>query len=44
MQRWEKHQNNKTSYGVEAFPKNNMLFFHTFQKLMFYNDRMPCQK
>jgi hypothetical protein len=35
---WEKHQNNKISYGVEAFLAKKMFLFHTFQKLMFYND------
>jgi hypothetical protein len=40
----KKHQNNKTSYGVEAFPKNNMLSINTFKNSMFYNDPMSCQK
>jgi hypothetical protein len=35
---WEKHQNNKTSYGVEVFPEKNMFLFPTFQKSLFYND------
>jgi hypothetical protein len=38
MEKTSKHQNNKTSYGVEAFLENNMFFFHTFQKSMIYND------
>jgi hypothetical protein len=38
MEKTSKHQNNKTSYGVEAFLENNMFFFHTLQKSMFYND------
>ncbi len=33
MKKCVKHQNNKSGYGVEAFQKNNMLFFHTFQKI-----------
>jgi hypothetical protein len=41
----EKHQNNKTSYGVEAFPKNNMLFFHTLKESIFYKKNpMSCPK
>jgi hypothetical protein len=36
MKNMKKHQNNKTWYGVEAFPKNNMLLFHTLQNLMFH--------
>jgi hypothetical protein len=42
MQNIGKHQNNKTSYGIEAFPKNNMLLFHILQKSMFYNDPLFC--
>ncbi len=29
----KKHQNNKSGYGIEAIIKNNMLFFHTPQKI-----------
>jgi hypothetical protein len=41
----EKNQNNKTSYGVEAFLENNMLFFHTLKKSIFYKKNpMPYPK
>jgi hypothetical protein len=33
MKVWEKHQNNKIGYGIEAFPKNKILLFHTPTKL-----------
>jgi hypothetical protein len=29
----EKKNNNKSSYEVEAFLENNIIFFHTFQKI-----------
>ncbi len=34
----KKHQNNKTSYGVKAFPKYNMLLFYILKNSMFYNE------
>jgi len=41
---WKKYQKSKTSYGVEAFPKNNMFFFHILQKSMVYNDPLVLPK
>jgi hypothetical protein len=33
MKSMKKHQNNKTNYGVEAFPENNMFLFHSLPKI-----------
>jgi hypothetical protein len=34
---WEKHQNNKSSYGIQAFPKNSALVPYS-PNSMFYNN------
>jgi hypothetical protein len=46
MQNMENIKTTKLAiYGIEAFLENNMLFFHTFQKPMFYKrNSMSCQK
>jgi hypothetical protein len=28
MKVWKKHQNNKSSYGIEAFPEKKVFLFH----------------
>jgi hypothetical protein len=38
MKVWEKHQNNKFGYGIEAFPKKKCYCFILHQNSMFYND------
>jgi hypothetical protein len=40
----EKHQNSKTNYGFEAFPKTIYSSSILSKKLMLHNDFLFCQK